>query len=33
VGIPESQVTLLYPIPLDEITISNGNLTQNPEHE
>ena len=31
-GIPENQVTLLYPIPLDEITVSNGNLTQNPEH-
>lgn len=33
VGVPESQVTLLYPIPLDEITISNGDLVQNPEHE
>lgn len=31
-GIPESDVSLLYPIPLDEITISNGDLTQNPEH-
>lgn len=32
-GIPESQVTLLYPIPLDEITVSRGELEQNPEHQ
>ncbi len=31
-GIPESEVTLLYPIPLDEISVARGGLVQNPEH-
>lgn len=31
-GIPEAEITLLYPIPLDEISVARGGLTQNPEH-
>jgi hypothetical protein len=32
-GIPEEEVTLLYPIPQDEISVARGGLTQNPEHQ
>lgn len=32
-GIPESQVTLLFPIPQGAIDVSPDNMTQNPEHQ
>lgn len=31
--IPEERVSLLYPIPLDEISVARGGLIQNPEHQ
>lgn len=32
-GIPESEVTLLYPIPLGAIDVAPDEMTQNPEHQ
>jgi hypothetical protein len=32
-GISESEVTLLYPIPLGAIDVAPDEMTQNPEHQ
>jgi hypothetical protein len=32
-NIPEEEVSLLYPIPLEEISVARGSLAQNPEHQ
>lgn len=32
-GLPESRITLLYPIPQDEISVAPDQMEQNPEHK
>ncbi len=32
-GLPESRITLLYPIPQDEISVAPDQMEQNPEHQ